>query len=94
MQTLGEWDTQAELFTIVTLLKINIFIFTWESHSKLYHWLCYKPITTHRCAVNRFSSSVYKVWNLTPPANYQPELHTIFNPILIKLHHLILHSLQ
>ena len=74
MENLGEWGTQAEIFAIATLLKINIFVFTWESHSELYHWLCYKPITTHRCVVNKCSSSVKKVWNLTPPANYHIEI--------------------
>ena len=36
MENLGEWGTQAEIFAIATLLKI---LFTWESHSQLYHWL-------------------------------------------------------
>ena len=30
IENLGEWGTQAEIFAAATVLKIQMFVFTWE----------------------------------------------------------------
>ena len=74
MKNLGEWGTQAEIFAMATLLKLPIFVFTFETNSQQYHWLCYKPIAYNLCIANNCSDNVKKVWKLVPPTNYHIEL--------------------
>ena len=65
--------TQAEIFAVATLLKIQIFAFPCQPGSQEYHWLCYKPLR-RGYSVSKCPKSVQKLWKLTLPSNYHIEL--------------------